>query len=136
MKILQLKTPKRLLGNYGEKQAAKYLKKNGYKIIKKNFVADSHEIDLIAETRDTIVFIEVKTRTLGHEHPNEPRPASSVNSEKQRAIISAAKIYSAFNPTDKKKRFDVVEVYVNSNNNKYKTDVLRHPFFLSLLTFS
>lgn len=126
MKILNLKTPERLLGNYGEKQAAKYLKKNGYRVVKKNFVADTHEIDLIAETRDSLIFVEVKTRTLGHDHPNEPRPASSVTSEKQRGIISAAKIYTAFNPTEKKKRFDVIEVYVNSNNNKYSVAEIKH----------
>ena len=40
MKILQIKTEKRLLGNWGEKAARRFLRKNGYKTIKKNFVAD------------------------------------------------------------------------------------------------
>ena len=126
MNILKVKTSKRLLGNYGEKQAAKYLKRHGYKIVKRNFVADTHEIDIIAETGDTLVFVEVKTRTLGTNHPNEPRPASSVNAEKQRGIISAAKVYSAFNPTSKKKRFDVIEVYVNSNTKRYSLAEIKH----------
>ena len=126
MKILKIKTPERLLGNYGEKQACRYLKRNGYKVVKKNFVANSHEIDIVAATRDTVVFIEVKTRTNGHEHPNEPRPSSSVDAEKQRSIISAAKVYCAYNPSDKKKRFDVIEVYVNHNNGKYSLAEIKH----------
>ena len=126
MKILKIKTIKRLLGNYGERQARRFLKRSGYKIVKRNFVADSHEIDIIAESGDTVVFVEVKTRTVGCEHPMEPRPASSVDAEKQRGIISAARIYSAFNPKNKKNRFDVIEVYVNSNNGRYSVAEIKH----------
>lgn len=126
MKILKIKTPERILGNYGEKQARRFLKRNGYRILKKNFVADSHEIDIIAQTRDTVVFVEVKTRNSTNKSTNEPRPASSVTAEKQRAIISAAKVYCAFNPSDKKKRFDVIEVYVNQNNQKYSLAEIKH----------
>lgn len=126
MKILRIKTPKRELGTLGEKLAKRYLKRNGYKIRKMNFVADDHEIDIIAEDRDTLAFVEVKTRTIGHENPNEPRPASSVDAQKQRGIIKAARFYSAYNPVEKKKRFDIVEVYVNSNNGKYTLAEIKH----------
>lgn len=126
MKILKLKTPKKLLGNYGEKMARRFLRKSGYRIIKRNFVADSHEIDIIAEDKQHLVFIEVKTRTLGYESANEPRPASSVDAKKQRGIISAARFYSAYNPTPKKKRFDIVEVYVKSDNGKYSLAEIKH----------
>ena len=126
MKILNIKTPKRLLGNYGEKAARRYLRRHGYRIIKKNFVQDSHEIDIIAENRDVLAFIEVKTRTIGYENPNEPRPASSVDAKKQRGIIKAATLYSAYNPTRKKKRFDIIEVYVNKNNGKYSLAEIKH----------
>ena len=126
MKILNIKTPKTLLGKYGEKMARRYLRKHGYKIIKKNFVAESNEIDIIAENRETLAFVEVKTRTIGHENPNEPRPASSVDQKKQRGIIKAATFYTAYNPTPKKKRFDIVEVYVNQKNRKYSLAEIKH----------
>ena len=126
MHILKIKTKKRLLGDYGEKAARRYLRRNGYKIVKKNFVADSHEIDIIASDKENLVFVEVKTRTQGKQHPNEPRPASSVTPEKQRSIIKAARYYTAYNPTPKKKRFDIVEVYVNQNNNKYYLAEIKH----------
>ena len=126
MNILKIKTAQRKLGDFGEKYAARYLRKNGYRVIKKNFVADSHEIDIIAQKNDTLIFVEVKTRTKGAEHPNEPRPASSVTPEKQRKIIAASRVYTAYNPTDKKKRFDVIEVYVNSKNGKYSLAEIKH----------
>ena len=126
MEILKIKTPKAKLGRFGEKAARRYLRRNGYRIIKKNFVADSHEIDIIAADRETLAFIEVKTRTVGYENPNEPRPASSVDPKKQRGIISAARFYAAYNPTNKKKRFDIIEVYVNNNNGKYSLAEVKH----------
>lgn len=126
MNILKIKTPKRQLGSYGERMARRYLRRHGYRILKKNFVADSHEIDIIAKSRDTVAFIEVKTRTVGHENPNEPRPASSVDAQKQRGIIKAARFYAAYNPSDKKKRFDIIEVYVNNNNGRYSVAEIKH----------
>ena len=95
MDILKIKTPKRKLGSFGEKIARRYLRRHGYRIKAKNFVADDHEIDLIAEDKSTLVFVEVKTRTVGHESPNEPRPASSVDAKKQRGLIMAARAYTA-----------------------------------------
>ena len=126
MNILKIKTQKRELGTLGEKLAKRYLRRNGYKIRKANFVADEHEIDLIVEDREAMAFVEVKTRTVGHENPNEPRPASSVDAKKQRGIIQAARLYAAYNPVNKKKRFDIVEVYVNKNNGRYTLAEIKH----------
>ena len=126
MEILKIKTEKALLGRYGEKMARRYLRRHGYRIVKKNFVAEMNEIDIIAENKDTLAFIEVKTRTIGHENPNEPRPASSVDGKKQRGIIKAAGFYTAYNPSKKKKRFDIIEVYVNRNNSKYSSAEVKH----------
>lgn len=126
MEILKLRTKKMLLGKFGEKMARRYLRRHGYRIREKNFVADTNEIDIIAENRDTLAFIEVKTRTLGAENPNEPRPASSVDAKKQRGIIKAARFYAAYNPTSKKKRFDIIEVYVNQDNDKYFLAEIKH----------
>lgn len=112
MKILKLLTQKRKIGNFGEKFAAEYMKKQGYRIRERNLVALGHEIDLICEGRDVLAFVEVKTRTLGHSHPREPRPASAVTRQKQRAIITAARAYLATHPADRHVRFDIVEVYL------------------------
>ena len=126
MEILKIDTEKRRLGTFGEKRAVRYLRWHGYRILKRNFVADNFEIDIIARRNKTTAFIEVKTRTVGTENPNEPRPASSVNARKQRAIIKVARMYSAYYPSKTKKRFDIIEVYVNQNNGKYKTAEIKH----------
>ena len=126
MKILEVKTPERILGSFGERKAARYLKRNGYRILKRNFVAEGSEIDLIARKGDTIVFVEVKTRTSDAISPIEPRPASAVTPKKQQSIIRAARVFCAFNPDECKKRFDIVEVIVNFKNNRYVLAEIKH----------
>lgn len=51
------------LGKSGEEAVAEYLKKNGYKILSKNYRCKLGEIDLIARDGKNLVFIEVKTRS-------------------------------------------------------------------------
>ena len=118
MKILELLTPKRKLGNKGEKIAVKALKKKGYKIIKKNYVAAGYEIDIISENKDTIAFVEVKTRTENGLNAWEARPAASITPEKQRKIISAAKYFLATYNNKKRVSLDVIEVYLDKNYKK------------------
>ena len=126
MKILEILTPKRLLGNLGEKSAAKYLRKNGYKILEMNYVTDGHEIDIIARRDGVTAFIEVKTRTVGHEDPREIRPAASVNVKKQQSIIEAARGYLSLNRTETRKRFDIIEVLVSDSGKKKKVEKINH----------
>ncbi len=115
MKILEIKTKNRAVGDIGEGYATRLLKKKGYKILKTNYVADNNEIDIICESRDTLVFCEVKTRTKGKENEKEPRPASAVTKEKQRAIIKAAGIFTSAYFSEKMKRFDIFEIYVDDS---------------------
>ena len=126
MNILKVLTEHRLTGNFGEGEAAKLLKKKGYKILAKNHVEGDGEIDIIAEDSEFTVFAEVKTRKYGVENAAEPRAASSVTPEKQRRIIKAAKAYLAYNPTDKKIRFDVIEVYYGTENAKRRVREINH----------
>lgn len=126
MNILKVLTERRMTGNFGEDAAARYLKRNGYRIISKNHVEDPGEIDVIAKDREYIVFVEVKTRLLGTENPNEPRPASAVTPEKQRKLIAAASCYLAFNPTPLKVRLDVIEVYYEMKNGKRRVSGIEH----------
>ena len=112
MHILKILTEKRLIGNKGERIAARMLRRHGYKIIDKNFVAEGHEIEIVAKNRDFLVFAEVKTRTVGAESSMEQGPASAVNEEKRRSIIRAAKCFPTYLYPDKKIRFDIIEVYL------------------------
>ncbi len=95
-----------LFGLEGEERAAKHLKKQGYNIIAKNFQTRFGEIDIIAEDKEYIVFVEVKARS----EKSIAEPREFVDLSKQRKIIKTAEIYLSENPTEKQPRFDVVEV--------------------------
>ncbi len=112
MKILELLTPKRKIGNLGEAAAVKYLKRQRYKILEKNYVFGNHEIDIIARRGETVSYVEVKARTVSTHLHYEPRPAAAVTPAKQRAIISAASYYHKVSGKDYRARFDVIEVYL------------------------
>ena len=113
MNILKILTPQRRTGNLGEKAAARHLKRNGYKILKKNYTAAGGEIDIIAEDKLYTVFVEVKTRSVSKDNKNEPRPASAVNADKQKKLIKTAKYFLAKNESGKRVRFDIIEVLVD-----------------------
>lgn len=102
------------VGNDGEKTVIKYLKKHKYKIIDTNYSCKYGEIDIIAESRDYIAFIEVKTRAYGQ--MLEPR--SAVDKRKQQRIIKTASIFLYTYKNKKLPRFDIAEVIINQKGKK------------------
>ena len=92
--------------NDGEKAAAKYLKKQGYKIILQNYKAKMGEIDIIAMDGDILVFAEVKQRA----YDDFGAPREYVTKEKMRKIRNTAQLYLMKNKFSGNVRFDVVEV--------------------------
>jgi len=125
MQILKADTERRRLGDFGEKEAVKFLRRQGYKIVKTNYVDRGHEIDIVAENREYLIFVEVKTRDVARTSSMEARPASAVDKKKQMSIITAAKYLCAVT-RDKKKRFDIIEVYVEMEKDKPKVKDIKH----------
>ena len=76
-------------GKIGEDLACQYLQKQGYKIIERNFRIRGGEIDIIALDGQTLVYIEVKTRTSDQ----FGRPEEAVTAWKLRFLERAAKFY-------------------------------------------
>ena len=128
MQILKVKTKERAIGDIGERIALKYLKKRGYKIREKNYVVFDSEIDIIAENKTTLAFIEVKTRTLDPDREYFGRPASAVTPEKQRKIIKVAKYYAAGHPCEKRLSLDIIEVYLTKDKKEDKILHLENAF--------
>jgi len=91
----------------GQQEAEAFLLAKGYKILERNYRVRGGEIDLIAQRKEYIVFIEVKLRSgVGYGYPRE-----SVGAVKQRKIIKTAMQYIAVHGLDNQDfRFDVVEV--------------------------
>lgn len=100
-------TDKKLLGRWGEAVAAEHLRKRGFRIIGSSFRTRHGEIDLIAEDRHTLAFVEVKTRADDSFAP----AMEAVNAAKRRRLIATAEFYLATHETSKQPRFDVIEVY-------------------------
>ena len=98
---------KKLLGRFGEEQAANYLKKKKYKIIGTNYSCRFGEIDIIAEDKHFLVFVEVKLR----KNAAFAQAREFVTAAKQQRVMTAAQLWLSQNPTEKQPRFDVIEVY-------------------------
>ena len=100
---------KQSVGKYGEDLVCEYLKKNGYKILERNFRFRLGEIDIIAAKKGYTAFVEVKTRnsdTYGS-------PGEAVGVRKQKSIILAAQQYISENGNaDGSYSFDVAEVMI------------------------
>ena len=126
MKILKIFTKNRIIGNLGEREAVKYLRRHGYRVLEKNYVALGHDIDVIARKKNVTAFVEVKARNVKHLGYREARPASAVTPEKQRKIIATANYYSRVKKLDTRKRFDIIEVYLSDKNDGVKIDEVKH----------
>jgi len=96
-----------LLGNRGERQAAAFLSKNGFRILARGVTNRFGEIDLIALDGETIVFVEVRTRRSREAGD----PAESVTPEKQAHLTRAALTYLKQKKLlERPSRFDVVAI--------------------------
>ncbi len=103
------RTPRQVLGARGEKAAAKYLRRHGYKILLRNFRSGKAEVDIVARQKDWLVFVEVKTRKT----EEFGLPSEAVQRDKQRNLSKAALDYLRLlgNPRIRF-RFDIVEVVI------------------------
>lgn len=114
------------LGQKGEDLAADHLKKNGFKILSRNWKWGKHEIDIIAENKEMIVFVEVKTRTDDY----QMHPVSAVTKEKQRSIIWAADGYLQKFNINKEGRFDIITIIKTGNS--FRIDHIEDAFYPTL----
>ena len=101
------------LGDRGEMVAAAYLVEKGYKILEKKARTSYGELDLIAQIKDTLVFVEVKTRSS----KQFGLPEEAVDLQKQKQMARLANGYIQKNgPSKMKIRFDVISVLYNGVN--------------------
>ena len=102
-------------GKYFENLAENYLKKNGYKLIRKNFFSRYGEIDIIALDKDNnLVFVEVKGRNSLNFGVGE----ESITQKKINSLVKTAEIFLKTNPDLEfnEIRFDVISIYKDKIN--------------------
>ena len=100
------------LGRQGELAAARFLKKLGCKILRRNCRSKFGEIDLIVRDGDEVVFVEVKTRAS----PTWGDPGAAVGARKQQRIrLAAERFASRGRIRDYTLRFDVIAICLPPN---------------------
>lgn len=115
-------------GAVGEKIAEKWLQKQGFHILERNWSTAQGELDLICNEQKTLVFVEVKTRRQG----GMTLPGEAFTRKKQRRLVLAASEYISENQCwDMPCRFDFVGVVQDKNGDfqvEYERDVINFSF--------
>jgi putative endonuclease len=114
------------IGRFGEDIACAHLKEEKYKIVERNYFASHNEIDIIAENKQYIVFVEVKTRSCTS--PDDMMfgtPATAVTAAKQKRTLIAAQAYLNTHRTSKMPRLDVIEVYLSKSTASSKPELIK-----------
>lgn len=101
------------IGAYGERVAADFLRRHGYKVLTRNYKITGGEIDLVCRHGDVLVFVEVKTRAGS----DLVRPAEAIDERKENALRLAARRYlELLSREDINYRFDAVEVRLKAGD--------------------
>jgi putative endonuclease len=103
------------IGKWGEDRAFDYLESKGFKVVARNVRTPAGEIDLIALDHDTLVFVEVKTRS----HHQAGYPEEAVTEEKLEHMMDSAENWLQDHPEyENNWRLDVIAVTgkINSQN--------------------
>ena len=111
------------LGEKGETLAVALLQKKGYSILAENWRFGKNELDIVARIGDTMVFVEVKTRSTDVFGD----PSKSVVKGKQKRTIQAANAYLDKFEIDLEARFDIISVVTFGN--KTNIDHMEDAFF-------
>lgn len=119
----RLLSDRRKLGRWGEGRCEKFLKKQGYRLVARNFSCKYGEIDLIFMSAENavpgLVFVEVKTRR----NERKRKAQQAVGFKKRRRIGYTAKHFiQKYQIKDKPLRFDVVAIILGEKG----TPQVRH----------
>lgn len=118
-------TEKQKVGNIGEDIACRFLVKQNYDILDRNYWKKCGEIDIVAEKNNVLHFVEVKT--VSRETMGDCMPEENVHYWKRRRLANVIQIYLSEKGymcnKDKEWQVDVMAVFLNFNNKKAKLRV-------------
>ena len=114
---------RKALGALGEKRAAEFLKRKGYRILETNFRCREGELDIISRDKDCLVFVEVRTRSS----TDFGTPEESVTRAKREKLVSVALAYlQTHRNLPESWRFDVVAVEVDRGGQTTRIEVIEN----------
>lgn len=108
-------------GRYGEQLGVDYILKAGYTVLSKNWRYRRWEVDIVAMDGDTLVFVEVKSRSS----TDFGEPAEFVDWKKRRNLVKLAEAYIKIKGFQGEIRFDIIEVYLKSE----KIELIKDAFW-------
>ncbi|WP_034042649.1 YraN family protein [Wocania ichthyoenteri] len=111
------------LGKKGEQLAVDFLLKNGYDIIERNYRFDKAEVDIIAQKKEVLAIVEVKTRST----TDFGNPQDFVKPKQIQRLVKAVDEYVTVNDLDVEVRFDIVAIV--KEKNKYNIEHLENAFY-------
>ncbi|GAA4940469.1 YraN family protein [Algibacter agarivorans] len=111
------------LGKKGEQLAVDFLLKNGYDIVERNYRFDKAEVDIIAQKKDILAIIEVKTRsTIDFGNPED-----FVKPKQIQRLVKAVDEYVNVNELDVEVRFDIIAIVKEGKG--FKIEHLENAFY-------
>lgn len=111
------------LGKKGEQLAAEYLEKKGFTILEKNFVYQKAEIDIIAQNQNTLIVVEVKTRSS----IDFGSPEEFVKPSKIKLLVKAIDHYVISRNIESKIQFDIIAVFKKGSS--FKIEHIEDAFY-------
>jgi putative endonuclease len=111
------------LGKFGEELALDFLQKNGYNILETNWTFQKAEIDIIALKENSLVVVEVKTRSS----IEYGLPQDFVKPKKIQLLVKAVNEYIVSNDLDVEVRFDIIAIY--KEDKTYKIEHIEDAFY-------
>lgn len=115
---------KKAFGDWGESIAEKHLIEKGFTILATKYRAERGEIDIIAQDKDCVVFVEVKTGNSDKFGPPEDR----ISQSKRRQLYKIANAYIQENP-DQGMDYRVDAVIVDGTPKKYEIRYYKNAFY-------
>lgn len=110
------------LGKKGEELAEEFLKKNGFKILEKNYRFQKAEIDIIALKNDILSVVEVKTRSSSY----FGNPQDFISAKKIKLLVGAVNEYIESKDIDVEVQFDIIAIVLT--NKKYTIEYIEDAF--------
>ena len=111
------------LGKKGEQLAVDFLVENGYDIVERNYRFNKAEVDIIAQKKDVLAIIEVKTRST----TDFGNPQDFVKPKQIKNLVKAVDEYVTVNGLDVEVRFDIIAIV--KEKKEFKIEHLEDAFY-------